>query len=59
VDNDGFCGGVFESQRRLRTQLLDRVAIRYVPARDLAAHMLLRLDDLPSCWFIATNLLRA
>jgi DNA-binding CsgD family transcriptional regulator len=59
VDNDGFCGDVFESQRQLRTQLLDRVAIRYVPARDLAAHMLLRLDDLPSCWFIATNWLRA
>jgi DNA-binding CsgD family transcriptional regulator len=59
VMNERFSGDVFETQRRLRTQLLDNVTIRYAPARDLAAHMLLHLDDLPSCWSIATNWLRA
>ncbi|UDL90383.1 hypothetical protein LGH82_03125 [Mesorhizobium sp. PAMC28654] len=33
--------------------------IRYAQARDLAAHMLLHLDDLSGCWSIATNWLRA
>ncbi|WP_429132216.1 helix-turn-helix transcriptional regulator [Ensifer sp. 4252] len=42
----------------MRTQLLDRPFIRYGPARDLAAHMLLRLDDLEACWSLATNWLR-
>jgi DNA-binding CsgD family transcriptional regulator len=51
-------GRIFETQRRLRTQLLDRPAIRYRPSRDLAAHMLLHLDDLSQCWFIATHWLR-
>lgn len=46
-------------QRMLRRQLLDRPAIRHKPARDLAAHMLLHLDDLPACWGIATKWLRA
>lgn len=46
-------------QRQLRSRLLDRGAIRYANARDLAAHMLLYLDDLPGCWSIATNWLRA
>lgn len=55
---DGFCGDVFETQRRLRARLLDRAAIRYAPARDLAAHMLLNLDDLSGSWSIATNWLR-
>jgi DNA-binding CsgD family transcriptional regulator len=59
VIDGGFSGDVLETQRRLRTQLLDHGTIRYEPARDLAAHMLLHLDDLPSCWFIATNWLRA
>lgn len=54
----GFDGDVFAAQRRLRGQLLDRPAIRYAPARDLAAHMLLCLDDLPACWALATNWLR-
>lgn len=57
--DEGFYGDVFETQRRLRTQLLDRSAIRYTPARDLAAHMLLHIDDLPDCWSLATNWLRA
>ena len=50
-----FCGDVYATQRGLRTRLLDHSAIRDTPARDLAAHMLLSLDDLPSCWSIATN----
>jgi DNA-binding CsgD family transcriptional regulator len=59
VNANGFCGDVFATQRRLRGQLLDRPAIRYAPARDLAAHMLLRLDDLPACWSLATDWMRA
>jgi DNA-binding CsgD family transcriptional regulator len=56
---DGFCGDVFATQRRLRTQLLDVAVIRYVPARDLAAHLLLNLDNLTACWSLATHWLRA
>ena len=59
MDDRGFSGDVFEAQRRLRTRLLDDKSVRYEPARDLAAHMLLHLDQLPSCWSIATNWLRA
>jgi len=33
--------------------------VRYRPARDLAAHMLLHLDDLTQCWSVATTWLRA
>jgi DNA-binding CsgD family transcriptional regulator len=54
----GFCGDVFSTQRRLRSKLLDGGTIRYSRARDLAAHMLLNIDDLSNCWFIATNWLR-
>jgi DNA-binding CsgD family transcriptional regulator len=43
----------------LRADLLDRPAVRYRPARDLAAHMLLHLDDLAQCWSVATNWLQA
>ena len=50
---------VFSAQRRLRAVLLDRSAVRYKPARDLAAHMLLHLDDLTGCWAIAANWLQA
>ncbi len=56
---EDFRGGVFAAQQRLRNRLLDRSVIRHAQARDLAAHMLLRLDDLPGCWSIATNWLRA
>lgn len=58
VISDGFCGDVFSTQRQLRAQLLDDGHIRYAPSRDLAAHMLLRLDDLTACWTLATNWLR-
>ena len=49
---------VLQTQRQLRSRLLDGNAIRQKPARDLAAHMLLNLDDLDACWSIATNWLR-
>ena len=50
---------VLAAQRRLRGALLDHSAVRYRPARDLAAHMLLHLDDLAGCWSIATGWLQA
>lgn len=50
---------VFLAQKRLRTTLLDRGLVRYKPARDLAAHMLLHLDDLAGCWSLATSWLQA
>jgi DNA-binding CsgD family transcriptional regulator len=50
---------VFLAQRQLRAALLDQSAVRYKPARDLAAHMLLHLDDLIGCWTIATSWLQA
>ncbi|MBV2186779.1 MAG: LuxR C-terminal-related transcriptional regulator [Rhizobium sp.] len=46
---------VFQTQRQLRSELLDGNAIRHKAARDLAAHLLLNLDDLNTCWAIATN----
>ncbi|MGY4175912.1 DNA-binding CsgD family transcriptional regulator [Bradyrhizobium sp. USDA 4518] len=56
---DDFREDVFVKQRKLRTRLLDCGAIRNAHARDLAAHMLLYLDDLSGCWSIATSWLRA
>lgn len=53
------CGDIYAAQRRLRVELLDRSSIRHNPARDLAAHMLLSIDDLPSCWSIATEWLQS
>ncbi|MEM6460907.1 MAG: helix-turn-helix transcriptional regulator [Pseudomonadota bacterium] len=58
ISVSGFCGDVFETQRRLRSQLLDRPIIRHAAARDLAAHMLLSIDDLTACWSLATSWLR-
>ncbi|MEO0664587.1 MAG: helix-turn-helix transcriptional regulator [Pseudomonadota bacterium] len=49
---------VLSAQRGLRRMLLDAPTVRYEPSRDLAAHMLLYLDDLPYCWGIATAWLR-
>lgn len=51
-------GDVLGAQRRLRGHLLDSSNIRHKPARDLAAHMLLHLDDVSACWNIATSWLR-
>lgn len=51
-------GDVFEAQRQLREHLLDSPNIRHQPARDLAAHMLLHLDDVSACWLVATQWLR-
>ncbi|MEO1702414.1 MAG: helix-turn-helix transcriptional regulator [Pseudomonadota bacterium] len=56
--NSGYCGDVLATQRRLRAQLLDRPAVRHAKARDLAAHMLLNIDDLNSCWSLAAHWLR-
>lgn len=53
-----FDGDVFATQRILRQQLLDQSVVRYKPARDLAAHMLLSLDDLDACWSKATHWLQ-
>jgi len=50
---------LLHAQRRLRRALLDGPAIRHKPARDLAAHMLLYLDDVTACWDVATHWLRA
>lgn len=55
---EDFREDVYAAQRLLRTRLLDQGAIRHAGARDLAAHMLLHLDDLPGCWSIATHWLR-
>ena len=52
-------GDLFSAQRRLRAALLDQPVVRYKPARDLAAHMLLHIDDLSGCWSIAANWLRS
>lgn len=49
---------VYDAQVRLRAELLDKANINQSDARDLAAHMLLHLDDLSGCWNIATNWLR-
>ena len=49
---------VHDAQVQLRAELLDKTSINQRKARDLAAHMLLYLDDLPGCWNIATNWLR-
>ena len=47
------------AQRQLRRSMLDSSdAIRWRPARDLAAHMLLRLDTPGDCWRFAASWLR-
>ena len=58
IVDEGFCGDIFATQRKLRAELIDSGAIRFRPARDLAAHMLLHLDDLSACWNLATKWLR-
>lgn len=49
---------VYDAQLLLRAELLDKANINQSGARDLAAHMLLHLDDISGCWNIATNWLR-
>lgn len=49
---------VFQRQRELRATLLDRPRISWSPARDLAAHLLLHLDDDAFCWRLSTQWLR-
>lgn len=47
------------AQRQLRSSLLDRPGgIRWRPARDLAAHLLLHLDEPEGCWRFAAGWLR-
>jgi DNA-binding CsgD family transcriptional regulator len=55
---DTFGGDLFAAQRQLRTALLDTRRIQLSSARDLAAHMLLYLDDVAECWLIGTSWLR-
>ncbi|MBL6860604.1 MAG: helix-turn-helix transcriptional regulator [Rhodobacteraceae bacterium] len=50
-----FQGDILKSQRYLRSELLDNQKITTAAARDLAAHLLLNLDDLDGCWSIATR----
>lgn len=47
-----------EAQRELRTRLLDRGHVAWHPARELAARLLLHLDDTQFCWQFATEWLR-
>lgn len=47
---------LLRTQRALRRRLLDDPhAIRWKPVRDLAAEMLLHLDDPQACWHMATR----
>lgn len=47
---------VLFTQRQLRRQLLDdKHRIQWAPARDLAAHLLIRLDDVGACWEFGTQ----
>ncbi|KPV00238.1 hypothetical protein APR50_00700 [Variovorax paradoxus] len=47
------------AQRQLRRSLLDgHGALRWRPARDLAAHLLLHLDEPDDCWRFAAGWLR-
>ena len=47
-----------EAQRELRTRLLDREHVAWHPARELAARLLLHLDDTQFCWQFAAEWLR-
>jgi DNA-binding CsgD family transcriptional regulator len=46
------------AQRELRVNLLDRGHVTWYPARELAARLLLHLDDTQFCWQFATEWLR-
>lgn len=45
-------------QRGLRGSLLEPSRVAWRPARDLAAHLLLHLDDAQACWQLAVEWLR-
>jgi DNA-binding CsgD family transcriptional regulator len=49
---------LLELQRELRERLLSRRQIAWRPARDLAAHMLLHLDDASGCLELAVQWMR-
>lgn len=49
---------LLDLQRGLRAQLLDRPSIGWRPARDLAAHLLLHLDDTSFCLQLSVQWLR-
>ena len=50
---------VLSTQRRLRARLLDHASILpWAPARDLAAHLLLSLEDQRVCWTMSVEWLR-
>ena len=49
---------LLELQRSLRERLLNHRQIAWRPARDLAAHMLLRLDDANGCLELAVQWMR-
>ena len=50
---------ILETQRSLRHRLLKSgAAVGWRPARDLAAHMLLELDDASACWGLAVEWIR-
>ena len=49
---------LLDVQRKLRVRLLNRRQIAWRPARDLAAHMLLHLDDPKDCLQLAVQWMR-
>jgi len=50
---------VLSTQRHLRADLLDRAStLPWAPARDLAAHLLLSVDDPGACWSMGVRWLR-
>lgn len=51
-------GSILAAQQALRSELLDKKKITDAGSRDLASHLLLYIDDLDSCWSIATQWLR-
>lgn len=53
-----FQDNILEAQKLLRSELLDKQNITASGSRDLAAHLLLNIDDLDGCWSIATKWLR-
>ena len=60
IDGSMNGGDILETQRTLRRQLFEGPsAIRWRPARELAAQLLLYLDDPGMCWQLAADWVRA